>query len=78
MSNGMNEDLSMLAYVKAAAAALALPLDEAQAQRVAIHLARTAALARLLEQAPLTVAEEPAQVYCPAPFPSASPDAERR
>ena len=39
-------DDEVLAYVKAAALAVSLPLDEARAQRVATHLARTAALAR--------------------------------
>ena len=68
----MSDDLAMISYVKAAAAVLALPLDEAQAQRVAAHLARTAALARQLEQAPLAPADEPAQVYCPSPFPPAA------
>lgn len=69
------EDPDMLAYVKAAAAALALPLDDAQAQCVAVHLARTASLARQLEQAPMTPADEPAQVYCPSPFPTPLPSA---
>ena len=63
-------DAEVLAYVKAAAVALALPLDEAQAQRVAIHLGRTAVLAEQLSQTPLTHADEPAQVYGPAPFPA--------
>ena len=65
----MSED-DVLRYVKAAAALLALPLDEARAQRVAAHLARTAELAGLLESAALEVAEEPAEIYRPAPFPS--------
>src|SRR5207253_3248699 len=42
-----------LAYVQAAARASSLPLDAAAAQRVAQHLARTSALARLLERAEL-------------------------
>ena len=37
----MNE-AQTLAYVQAAAAAVNLPLGEAQAQRVAVHLQRTA------------------------------------
>lgn len=63
-------DAQVLAYVRAAAALLELPLDEPRAQRVAAHLARTAELARLLESAGMGVEDEPAQVYCPAPFPS--------
>lgn len=68
-----NSETDMLAYAKAAAEALRLPLDEAQARRVAAHLAVTAALARQLEEAPLGPGDEPAQVYCPAPFPSPVP-----
>ena len=64
------DDADILAYVKSAAALLELPLDDARAQRVAAHMARTAALAKLLESAGLGVDDEPAQVYCPAPFPS--------
>ena len=58
-------------YVDAAAAALGLPLDKAQAQRVAIHLGRTAALARQLDAFAFEVHDEPAEVYRPAPFPGA-------
>lgn len=64
----MTED-EVLAYVRAAAWMVDLPLDEARAQAVALHLGRTVHLARLLEKAPLTVEDEPAEVYCPAPFP---------
>jgi hypothetical protein len=63
-------DLEVLRYVKATAALLDLPLDEARAQRVAAHLARTAELARLLESAALEAADEPAEMYRPAPFPA--------
>ncbi|MBI2769225.1 MAG: DUF4089 domain-containing protein [Burkholderiales bacterium] len=65
------EEAEVLAYVKAAAAALAVPLDQERAQRVATHLARTAALARQLEAFPLEVHDEPAEIYRPMPFPSA-------
>jgi hypothetical protein len=58
-------------YVRAAAAALELPLDDAAAQRVASHLARTAAMARLLDAADLAPGDEPAEVFRPAPFPAA-------
>lgn len=68
----MSED-EMLAYVQAAAALLQLPVDAARAQQVALHLGRTAAMARLLDQVPLTPEDEPAQVYSPAPFPAGTP-----
>ena len=41
----------VLAYVKATAALLDLPLDEARALAVALHLGRTAAMARMLDAA---------------------------
>lgn len=62
-------DAEVLAYVKAAAVVMQLPLDEARALRVATHLARTTALASQLESLPLDVSEELAEIYCPAPFP---------
>lgn len=55
-------------YVKATAALLDLPLDDARAQRVAGHLALSAALAQALEAYPLPPEVEPAEVFCPAPF----------
>ena len=66
----MSDD-GLLAYVQASAALQGLPLDEARARRVAQQLARTAALAQLLEAAPLAPHDEPAEIYCPAPFPQA-------
>jgi hypothetical protein len=60
---------SMLAYVRASAQAIGLPLDVVRAQAVAVHMGRTAALAQLLESAALSPEHEPAEVYCPAPFP---------
>ena len=59
-------DADALSYVQASARALQLPLDAQQAQRVATHLQRTAAMAQLLECLPLTEFDEPADVYCPA------------
>lgn len=64
----MTED-EVLAYVRAAARMLDLPLDTQRAQAVALHLDHTAHIARLLEDAPLGVEDEPAQLYCLAPFP---------
>ena len=63
-------DAEVLAYVKASAALLELPLDDARAQAVAAHLARTVALAKLLAQADLDPSDEPAEIYRPAPFPA--------
>lgn len=63
-------DAEVLAYVKATAVVLDLPLDEAQAQRVAVHLGRTAAMARSLDQLQLPPELEPAEVYMPKPFPA--------
>ena len=56
-------------YVRATARFLALPLDEAQVERVAVHLARTQAMVAALKDAPLHPELEPAEIYCPAPFP---------
>jgi hypothetical protein len=68
----VNDD-DMLAYVRASARLLDLPLYEARAARVAGHLQRTAALAALLERQDLTVEDEPAEVYCPSrPVPGVS------
>jgi len=61
-------DIEVLNYVKASATALGLSLDEARTQRVALHLARTATLARQLETLPLGISDEPAEIYCPLPF----------
>lgn len=63
------EESEVLAYVKAAARAAHLPLDEAAAQRVAGHFSRSVAIARLLERAELAPEDEPAEVFRPAPFP---------
>ncbi len=63
------DETELLAYVVAAARAVDMPLAPAAAQAVAAHLGRTAELARALEAAPLSPEDEPAEVYCPAPFP---------
>jgi hypothetical protein len=64
------EELQVLNYVKSAALAVGLPLDEARAQAVALHLGRTVAIARVLEQVPLAPHHELAEIYRPAPFPT--------
>ncbi|MBT9552029.1 MAG: DUF4089 domain-containing protein [Hydrogenophaga sp.] len=61
-------DQQTLAYVQAAAVAVGLPLDDAQAARVAVHLQRTAGLAATLEEIPLAPHDEPAELFRPAPF----------
>ncbi len=63
------DESEVLAYVTSAARMVRLPLDAQRAQAVATHLARTAAMAALLEAAPLSPEDEPAEVFCPAPFP---------
>jgi hypothetical protein len=63
----MNETQT-LAYVQAAAVVVGLPLDDARAARVAVHLQRTAGLAATLEDIPLAPHDEPAELFCPAPF----------
>lgn len=63
------QEQEVLAYVRATARALDLPLDDARAGAVALHLGRTAALARALEAYALAPEVEPAEVYRPAPFP---------
>ncbi|HEY8360784.1 MAG TPA: AtzG-like protein [Ramlibacter sp.] len=62
-------EAQVLAYVRATAALLALPLDEARVQAVALHLGRTVAMARLLDAADLAPEDELAEIYRPAPFP---------
>ncbi len=47
------EESEVLNYVKAAAQAINLPLDEARTVAVAAHLGRTAAMAKLLDAAPM-------------------------
>jgi len=64
----MMTDTQILAYVKASAALQGLPLDEARAQAVAVHLARTAHLAQLLGDAPMAPEDELAEIYKPLAF----------
>lgn len=65
----MNEE-EVLAYVRASARALELPLDDTRARAVAQHLGRTAVLAKALDAYVLPPEIEPAEVYLPAPFPT--------
>ena len=59
----------ILNYVTAAASLAGVPLDAARAEAVAVHFARTIAIAKVLEGALLAPEHEPAAIYCPAPFP---------
>lgn len=61
-------DAQTLAYVRAAAVVVGLPLDDEQIARVAVHLQRTAGLAATLAEIPLDPHDEPAELFCPAPF----------
>ena len=56
-----------LAFVEISAKALGIPLDNERAKRVAAHLQRTFAMARMLEGANLTPADEPVEIFCPKP-----------
>jgi hypothetical protein len=67
------DDALSLQYVKTTAELLMLPLEDAQAARVAVYLQRTAAMVRLLDSAGLDVHDELAEIYCPAPFPAVDP-----
>ena len=69
MSDLTQEQAQIQDYVRATARFLALPLDDAQVERVAAHLARTEALVAGLQAMPLPPDLETAEIFCPAPFP---------
>ena len=62
------DNQSTINYVNSAAALMGIPMDAGRAERVAGHLQRTRAMAALLDAADLSVAEELAEIYCPAAF----------
>ena len=66
------------ACVRAQAAALRIPMDEARVARVAGYLALSAQFAAELDAVDLDPALEPAEVFCPAPFPAAQGPSNRR
>ena len=66
----MMDEASIASYVASAAALLGMPLPPDRAARVAAHLQRTAAMAALLDAAPLAPHDELAEIYCPAAFPT--------
>jgi hypothetical protein len=76
MTDTPHDPNPLAGYVRAAAQLLALPLSDAQVERVSVHLARTAALAATLQGVPLAAHDEPAQIYEPAPFPATDPTAD--
>ncbi|HUG22634.1 AtzG-like protein [Piscinibacter sp.] len=69
----MDTPADIAAYVGHTALLLDLTLDDAQVQRVALHLSRTRALASALRDVPLGAEDELAQIFEPAPFPSEDP-----
>jgi hypothetical protein len=68
-------ETDVLAYVKAAALAMSLPLDGQRLPAVAQHLGRTVAMARMVEAAALVPHDELAEIYRPAPFPAREDEA---
>jgi hypothetical protein len=64
------EEEKIAAYVGSTAAVLGLPLPPERAARVSAHLQRTAAMAALLDAAPLAPHDEIAEIYSPAAFPA--------
>lgn len=64
-----SEPLDVLALVHANAQALGLDLNPTEAERVAVHLSRTVAMAELLQTFPLDDHEEVAAIYAPGPQP---------
>jgi hypothetical protein len=73
----MDEE-KMTAYVGSTAAVLGLPLPPERAARVVAHLQRTAAMAALLDAAPLAPHDELAEIYRPAAFPATDDGREPR
>ena len=69
----MDTPPDVIAYVRHTARFLDLPLDDAQVERVALHLARTKAMVQALRVAPLAAEHELAEVFRPAPFPEVDP-----
>ena len=67
------QESEVLNYVKSAAQAVGIPLDEARSRAVAAHLGRTVAMVRALDTAGLVPADELAEIFRPAPFPRELP-----
>lgn len=60
-------------HARAVGATLGIPMDEGRVERVAFYLALTARIMGELERIPLGPEVEPAEVFCPAPFPATDP-----
>lgn len=69
----MDTPADLAAYVRHTVLLLDLPLDDAQVQRVALHLARTRLIASVLRDLPLGPEDELAEIFRPAPFPVEDP-----
>jgi hypothetical protein len=62
-------------YARSACTLLGLNLAAADHAAVAAHLARNAQIAQLLGAVALSAADEPAEIYRPAPFVQPTPQA---
>lgn len=62
-------------YARSACTLLGLNLAAADHAAVAAHLARNAQIAQVLGKVALGAADEPAEIYRPAPFAQPAPEA---
>jgi hypothetical protein len=67
---GQSPPPEVVQYVRTTASFLDLPLDDAQVERVAVHLNRTKGMVAPLVALPLRPDEDPPEIYQPAPFPA--------
>ncbi len=63
-------DNDLLAYIKAGAAIQGVPLTHQRAVAVSAYFKVAQGIARTVQSGELLPEDEPAQLYCPAPFPS--------
>ena len=63
-------EADLVAYVRSSAQLMGLAIDEAQVERVALHLGRTRGLVAALNSVPLAASDELVEIFCPAPFPA--------
>ena len=61
------------AHARAVGATLGIPMDDERVSRVVFYLALTARMVDELERVTDAVEVEPAEVFCPAPFPATDP-----
>ena len=69
----MMNEVQAQAHARAVGATLGIPMDEERVSRVAFYLALTARMVGDLEQVTAGPEVEPAEVFCPAPFPAIDP-----